>query len=32
MSVSDIYGGGYDEMGLPGNLLASSFGKLTDKN
>jgi pantothenate kinase len=31
MSVADIYGGGYDEMDLPGNLLASSFGKLTDK-
>lgn len=32
MSVADIYGGGYDDIGLPGDLLASSFGKLKDLN
>lgn len=28
MLVSDIYGDAYKEMGLPANLLASTFGKL----
>ncbi|EKX74078.1 hypothetical protein BEWA_041160 [Theileria equi strain WA] len=28
MLVSDIYGDAYKEMGLPGDLLASTFGKL----
>jgi len=27
MLVSDIYGGGYDKVGLPGTLTASFFGK-----
>ncbi len=26
--VADIYGGGLDEYGLPGDLVAASFGKL----
>lgn len=30
MSVEDIYGGSYDGIGLPGNFLASSFGKVKD--
>ena len=30
MSVADIYGGSYDGIGLPGALLASSFGRLKD--
>lgn len=30
MSVDDIYGGGYEGIGLPGRFLASSFGKLKD--
>lgn len=30
MSVEDIYGGSYDDIGLPGRFLASSFGKLKD--
>ena len=30
MSVEDIYGGDYEGIGLPGNFLASSFGKLKD--
>lgn len=32
MSVADIYGGAYGSLGLPGNLIASSFGKLKDKS
>ena len=31
MCVEDIYGGSYEKMELPGNLLASSFGKLSNK-
>jgi type II pantothenate kinase len=31
MSVADIYGGAYGSLGLPGNLIASSFGKLKDR-
>jgi len=27
MLVSDIYGGAYDKLGLPGDVIASSFGK-----
>jgi bifunctional damage-control phosphatase, subfamily II, fusion protein len=27
MLVSDIYGGGYDKIGLRGDVIASSFGK-----
>lgn len=27
MLVSDIYGGDYSGMGLPGDLIACSFGK-----
>lgn len=27
MLVSDIYGGSYEKLGLPGDLIASSFGK-----
>ena len=30
MSVADIYGGDYEDIGLPGRFLASSFGKLKD--
>ena len=30
MSVGDIYGGGYQGLGLPGNMIASSFGGLKD--
>ena len=30
MSVSDIYGGDYEGIDLPGRFLASSFGKLKD--
>lgn len=29
MLVKDIYGGDYSSQGLPGNLIASSFGKAT---
>ena len=32
MSVGDIYGGSYPGIGLPGNLIASSFGKVKDMN
>ena len=28
--VSDIYGGGLEEHGLPGDVVAASFGKLTN--
>eukprot|EP00048_Salpingoeca_helianthica_P018277 m.241456 g.241456 ORF g.241456 m.241456 type:complete len:363 (+) comp24418_c0_seq1:26-1114(+) len=28
--VSDIYGGGLEEYGLPGDVVAASFGKLTN--
>ena len=28
MNVGDIYGGKYDGLGLPAEMLASSFGKL----
>ena len=28
--VGDIYGGGYDGLGLPKQMLASSFAKLKD--
>lgn len=27
MLVRDIYGGDYSSLGLPGDLIASSFGK-----
>lgn len=27
MLVDDIYGGGYDSLGLSGDVIASSFGK-----
>ena len=33
MTVGDIYGGDYkvsDHVTLPGNMIASSFGKLKD--
>jgi len=30
MSVADIYGGAYGSLGLPGDLIACSFGKLKD--
>ena len=30
MSVGDIYGGSYTGLGLPGNMIASSFGGLKD--
>lgn len=26
MLVRDIYGGGYETLGLPGDVIASSFG------
>ncbi|VDK87762.1 unnamed protein product [Litomosoides sigmodontis] len=29
--VKDIYGSGYDQMGLPGDVIASSFGKIYNK-
>jgi pantothenate kinase len=32
MSVADIYGGDYPSIGLHGNMIASSFGKLKDLN
>ena len=32
MTVNDIYGRCYKEQGLPGDLIASSFGKLKDKS
>ena len=32
MSVSDIYGGDYGGIGLAGNMIASSFGKLKDSS
>jgi type II pantothenate kinase len=28
LSVGDIYGGTYEKLGLPANMIASSFGKL----
>jgi len=31
MTVGDIYGRGYDQMGLPHNLIASSCAKLREK-
>ena len=31
MSVADIYGGAYGSLGLPGDLIACSFGKVKDK-
>ena len=30
MSVGDIYGGAYTGLGLPSNMIASSFGGLKD--
>eukprot|EP00352_Strombidinopsis_acuminata_P000169 CAMPEP_0176340190 /NCGR_PEP_ID=MMETSP0126-20121128/1371_1 /TAXON_ID=141414 ORGANISM="Strombidinopsis acuminatum, Strain SPMC142" /NCGR_SAMPLE_ID=MMETSP0126 /ASSEMBLY_ACC=CAM_ASM_000229 /LENGTH=74 /DNA_ID=CAMNT_0017684241 /DNA_START=748 /DNA_END=972 /DNA_ORIENTATION=+ len=30
VSVGDIYGGEYGSLGLPAELIASSFGKLKD--
>lgn len=30
--VGDIYGGAYDGLGLPKQMLASSFAKLKDYN
>jgi pantothenate kinase len=30
MSVGDIYGSAYEGLGLPANMIASSFGKLKD--
>eukprot|EP00347_Sterkiella_histriomuscorum_P019825 403340156 len=30
MSVGDIYGSSYGSMGLPANMIASSFGKVKD--
>lgn len=30
MSVGDIYGSDYSSMGLPANMIASSFGKVKD--
>jgi pantothenate kinase len=30
LSVSDIYGGDYSGIGLAGNMIASSFGRLKD--
>ena len=30
-SVGDIYGEGYEGIGLPAEVIASSFGKVTDK-
>ena len=30
--MRDIYGGDYDELGLDGSMVASSFGKLTMKD
>jgi len=30
MSVGEIYGGGYKGLGMPGNMIASSFGRLKD--
>lgn len=31
MLVRDIYGGDYKTLGLPGDLIASSFGKVCQK-
>lgn len=31
LSVGDIYGGSYESLGLPANMIASSFGKLKNK-
>ena len=30
MSVGDIYGGDYSQIGLPANMIASTFGKVKD--
>lgn len=30
MSVGDIYGGDYGSIGLPANMIASSFGRVKD--
>lgn len=30
MSVGDIYGSDYASIGLPANMIASSFGKVKD--
>lgn len=32
MLVRDIYGGDYKDLGLPGDLIASSFGKAASPN
>lgn len=32
MLVKDIYGGDYASQGLPGDLIAASFGKATSCN
>lgn len=32
MLVRDIYGGDYASLGLPGDLIASSFGKAMNLN
>lgn len=32
MSVGDIYGSNYDKIGLPAEVIASSFGKIKDKS
>lgn len=32
MLVRDIYGGAYERLGLPGDLIASSFGKTVKQN
>ena len=29
--IKDIYGGGYDRFGLPGDVVASSFGQMNSK-
>lgn len=29
--VKDIYGGDYERFGLPGNLVASSFGQMNSR-
>lgn len=30
--VKDIYGGDYERFGLPGDIVASSFGQMNSKN